>query len=127
MVVLSPAPTSSPSAHSNNNSSRISWLAVHLVARGMAPGQVAACASAFIEAEGFTTEASLALLPPEEFTLQYLRSVGISGKGTAMQLIALHRELHAQNETSPAAPLPHLSLLKALLLDLVLIVIALSL
>jgi hypothetical protein len=73
-----------------------SWLAVKLAERGMAPAQVAVCESVLVEKEGFYKEESLATLPATEFDLVYLRSVGISARGTANELVALHRELHAQ-------------------------------
>jgi hypothetical protein len=50
-----------------------------------------------VEAEGFTTEAALATLEPAEFHLEYLRGIGITAKGTANQLVSLHRELHAKH------------------------------
>jgi hypothetical protein len=73
-----------------------SWLAVKLAERGMAPAQVAVCESVLVEKEGFYKEESLATLPAVEFDLAYLRSVGITARGTANELVALHRELHAQ-------------------------------
>jgi hypothetical protein len=85
-----------------------SWLAVKLAERGMAPAQVAVCESVLVEKEGFYKEESLATLPAAEFDLVYLRSVGISARGTANELVALHRELHAQY-TAASSPTPSVS------------------
>jgi hypothetical protein len=55
--------------------------------------------------EGFTTEASFAALPPAELHADYLKSLGIAAEGTQMQLISLHKELHAQY-TAASSPTP---------------------
>jgi hypothetical protein len=53
--------------------------------------------------EGFTTEASFAALPPAELHADYLKGLGIAAKGTQMQLISLHKELHQQYCTGATA------------------------
>jgi hypothetical protein len=55
--------------------------------------------------EGFTTEASFAALPPAELHADNLKGLGITAKGTQMQLVSLHRDLHAQHAAaSPPTP-----------------------
>jgi hypothetical protein len=73
-----------------------SWLGTALTKGGMSQAQIEVCEFALIVQEGFTTEASFASLPPIEFNADYLRDLGITAKGTQMQLISLHRELYAQ-------------------------------
>jgi hypothetical protein len=78
----------------------------------MNAAQVRKCEEALVANEGFTTEVALGMLVPEEFHLEYLRSIGITAKGTATQLVALHRQLHAQHcppaaaDRSPEPPSP---------------------
>jgi hypothetical protein len=55
--------------------------------------------------ESFTTEASFAALPPAELHADYLKGLGINAKGTQMQLLSLHRDLHAQH-TAASSPTP---------------------
>jgi hypothetical protein len=85
-----------------------SWLVSALTNAGMSPAQIEVCERALIAQEGFTTEALFASLPPIEFNAEYLRGLGITAKGTQMQLISLHRELHAQY-TGHASPTPSTS------------------
>jgi hypothetical protein len=85
-----------------------SWLVPSLTKGGMLPAQIEVCERALIAQEGFTTEASFAALPPIEFNAEYLMGLGITAKGTQMQLISLHRELHAQY-TGHASPTPSTS------------------
>jgi hypothetical protein len=85
-----------------------SWLTLKLAERGMAPAQVAVCENILVEKEGLTTKASLATVPPEFFTLGYLRGVGVAALGTASQLVAFHKELHAQCTAAPS-PTPSTS------------------
>jgi hypothetical protein len=80
-----------------------SWLGTALTKGGMSPAQIEVCERALIAQEGFTTEASFAALPPIEFNAEYLMGLGITAKGTQMQLISLHRELHAQH-TAASSP-----------------------
>jgi hypothetical protein len=96
-VALSPAPVT-----------RTSWLSVRMQEREFTDVAVLAKLDAVLvssSGEGFTTETSLAVLRPEEFHLEYLQSVGITARGTAGQLVALHRELHAQY-TAASSPTP---------------------
>jgi hypothetical protein len=82
-----------------------SWLVPTLTTGGMSPAQIEVCQLALVVQEGFTTEASFAALPPIEFHAEYLKSLGIIAKGTQMQLIALHRDLHAEySEVSSPTP-----------------------
>jgi hypothetical protein len=88
--------------------SSTTWLSVRMQERGFTDIVVLAKLDAVLvssSGEGFTTEASLAMLRPEEFHLEYLQSVGITARGTAGQLVALHRELHAQY-TAASSPTP---------------------
>jgi hypothetical protein len=55
--------------------------------------------------EGFTSKAAFAALPPVELHADYLKSLGITAKGTQMQLISLHSDLHAQH-TAASSPTP---------------------
>jgi hypothetical protein len=80
-----------------------SWLVPTLTKCGMSAAQIEVCERALVVQEGFTTEVSFAALPHIEFNAEYLRGLGITAKGTQMQLIALHRELHAQY-TGQASP-----------------------
>jgi hypothetical protein len=83
-----------------------SWLAIKLTERGMAPDKVAVCEKVLVLQEGFDTEESLALMRPEELQIEYLRSAGITARGTVNQLLALHLELHAQYTAVPSHPSP---------------------
>jgi hypothetical protein len=74
----------------------------------MSPAQVAVCENILVEKEGLTTKASLATVPPEFFTLGNLRGVGVAALGTASQLVAFHKELHAQCTAAPS-PTPSTS------------------
>jgi hypothetical protein len=85
-----------------------SWLVTALTKAGMSPAQIEVCERALIAQEGFTNEPSFASLPPTEFNADYRRDLGITAKGTQMQLIALHRELHAQY-ADPSSPTPSTS------------------
>jgi hypothetical protein len=85
-----------------------SWLVSALTNAGMSPAQIEVCERALISQEGFTTEPSFASLPPTEFNAEYLKGLGITAKGTQMQLIALHRDLHAQY-ADPSSPTPSTS------------------
>jgi prefoldin subunit 5 len=58
--------------------------------------------------EGFTTEESFATLPVEEVTLDYLKGLNITARGTANHIVALHRELHAQYQL-PSTSSPSLA------------------
>jgi hypothetical protein len=84
------------------------WLAVKLAESGMALSQVAVCERGLVEQEGFITEASFATLFPADFSLEYLKGLGIVAKGTANHLVSLHRELHAQY-TAASSPAPSTS------------------
>jgi hypothetical protein len=91
--------------------SSTSWLSVRMQERGFTDAVVLAKLDAALvssSGEGFTTEASLAVLRPDEFHVEYLQSVGITARGTAGQLVALHRELHAQY-TAASSPTPSTS------------------
>jgi hypothetical protein len=91
--------------------SSTSWLSVRMQERGFTDAVVLAKLDAVLvssSGEGFTTEASLAVLRPDEFHVEYLQSVGITARGTAGQLVALHRELHAQY-TAVSSPTPSTS------------------
>jgi hypothetical protein len=103
-----PAAVQVPVAVSPAPAARTSWLSVRMQERGFTDVAVLAKLDARLvssSGEGFTTEASLAVLRPEEFHVEYLQSVGITARGTAGQLVALHRELHAQY-TAASSPTP---------------------
>jgi hypothetical protein len=109
-----PAPVLVPVAVSPAPAARTSWLSVRMQERGFTDAAVLAKLDAVLvssSGEGFTTEASLAVLRPDEFHVEYLQSVGITARGTAGQLVALHRELHAQYTaaSSPTSPTPSTS------------------
>jgi hypothetical protein len=97
-----PAPPTSPLPASTEAYPH-GWLALRLTACGMAAEQVLVCERALVVKEGFATEASFAALPPAELHAHYLTGLGVTAKGTQMQLIALHRDLHAQHTTASAA------------------------
>jgi hypothetical protein len=97
-----PAPPTSPLPASTEAYPR-GWLALRLTACGMAAEQVLVCERALVVKEGFATVASFAALPPAELHAHYLTGLGVTAKGTQMQLIALHRDLHAQHTTASAA------------------------
>jgi hypothetical protein len=97
-----PAPPTSPLPASTEAYPR-GWLALRLTACGMAAEQVVVCEQTLVVAEEFTTEASFAALPPAELHAEYLKGLGITAKGTQMQLISLHRELRTQYATASAA------------------------
>jgi hypothetical protein len=97
-----PAPPTSP-LPASTEAYPGGWLALRLTACGMAAEQVLVCERALVVKDGFATEASFAALPPAELHAHYLKGLGVTAKGTQMQLIALHRELHAQFTTASAA------------------------
>jgi hypothetical protein len=102
-----PAPPTSPLPASTEAYPR-GWLVLRLTACGMAAEQVLVCERALVVEEGFATEASFAALPPAELHAHYLTGLGVTAKGTQMQLIALHRQLHAQyTAASAASPISH--------------------
>jgi type II secretory pathway pseudopilin PulG len=86
-----------------------SWLALKLTARGMGAEQLTVCVRALVDTEGFTSEDLLAFLPSAEFHAEYLKGLGITAKGTQMQLISLHRELHQQYTAGGSSPTPSTS------------------
>jgi hypothetical protein len=91
-----------PSSVGSTEAQPHGWLALRLMVRDTAAEQVVVCERALVVTEGFTTEASFAALPPAELHAEYLKGLGITAKGTQMQLIALHRELHTQYATASA-------------------------
>jgi hypothetical protein len=96
-VALSPGPVT-----------RTSWLSARMQEREFTDAAVLAKLDAVLvssSGEGFTTEASFATLSLTEFHLDYLMGLGITAKGTANQLVELHRELHAQHAAA-SSPTP---------------------
>jgi hypothetical protein len=99
-VAVSPAPAA-----------RTSWLSVRMQERGFTDAVVLAKLDAVLvssSGEGFTTEAAFAVLPPAELHAEYLKGLGISAKGTQMQLISLYKELHQQYVVA-SSPTPSIS------------------
>jgi hypothetical protein len=96
-VALSPGPVA-----------RTSWLSARMQERGFTDAAVLAKLDAVLvssSGEGFITEASFATLSLSEFHFDYLKGLGITAKGTANLLLALHRELHAEY-TAASSPTP---------------------
>jgi hypothetical protein len=96
-VALSPGPVA-----------RTSWLSARMQEREFTDAAVLTKLDEVLvssSGEGFTTEASFATLFPADFNLEYLKGLGIIARGTANQLVALHRELHAQY-TAASSPTP---------------------
>jgi hypothetical protein len=84
------------------------WLSVRMQERGFTDATVLAKLDEVLvssSGEGFTTEVAFTVLPPAELHAEYLKGLGIAAKGTHMQLISLHRELHAQY-TAASSPMP---------------------
>jgi len=87
----------------------MSWLAVRLMARGVDDQKLVARLEEILvsqSGEGFTTEESFAKLPAKEFHHNYLRSLGISAKGTATHLLELHKELQVEYKQASTSPAP---------------------
>jgi hypothetical protein len=105
-VLLAPVPV--PVGFSLSPVARTSWLSTRMQERGFTDAAVLAKLDEVLvssSGEGFTTELAFTVLPPAELHAEYLKGLGISAKGTQMQLISLHRELHAQHSaTSSPAP-----------------------
>lgn len=71
-----------------------SWLREQLESIEMSEAQIRQIESVLFEHEGFSSEASFAQFPPENFTLQYLRSLGLTAMGTAHALVNLQKGLN---------------------------------
>jgi hypothetical protein len=109
-----PAPVLVPVTVSLALVARTSWLSVRMQERGFTDAAVLAKLDEVLvssSGEGFTTETSFATLFPADFNLEYLKGLGITARGTANQLVVLHRELHAQHTaaSSPTSPTPSTS------------------
>jgi hypothetical protein len=90
-----------------------SWLTLKMQERGFTDATALAHLDQVLvssSGEGFTTEASFAALPPAELHVDYLKSLGVTAKGTQMQLISLHKELHLQYCSGATAPAEGVSL-----------------
>ena len=59
--------------------------------------------------DGIDNESILAALPPDEFTHEYLKGIGITSLGARQQLLRIHQSLVDQHRTniSPSKSTPH--------------------
>ena len=69
-----------------------SWLALLLEGR-TTPAFIALCEQKLIQQEDFSSAELLAEMPVNEFTCEYLTSLGITAKGLQIKLVNFHKEL----------------------------------
>lgn len=74
-----------------------SWLGARLRALGVCARWVDHCERTLVQEECLTTEEVFRALSKEEFSVEYLRRVGVTALGLQKHLLALHSELHEQN------------------------------
>jgi hypothetical protein len=88
------------------------WLIDRLTALNFDRKVVLHCHEVLVCTEGYVSEEGLAEESEAEFHAEYLKGVGISGKGVLNTLVKLHRELRAQHfpgslAGSPVPPSEH--------------------
>lgn len=71
------------------------WMSDYLRAQDMTPQWVHLCEEQLVQQEAFTSQHIFALTPPEILSVEYLTSLGITGKGIQVLLLHLHRDLRA--------------------------------
>ena len=79
----------------------VSWLAVHLLESRLDEVLVKDCESKLIVREGIVSGADFAELKIDE---DYLEKIGISARGAQLQIMRLHKKLHAQYTPSSSPP-----------------------
>jgi hypothetical protein len=97
------------------DSSGFQWLTEKLKSNTrMEIADVRKCVQLLVK-DGIDDESILAALSPDEFTTEYLKSIGITSLGARQQLLRIHQSLVDQHRTSSSKS-THLSTKKVLIL-----------
>ncbi len=78
------------------DTSNSTWLTARMEKTGYLKETVQACHNILLMQQGFVQESLFAELTEDEFNTAFLKEIGITGKGTQVYLMRLHRELRAQ-------------------------------